>query len=72
MGYEDPELEGDDLREAPHGLQPLDRDPVRPVDLEACRQRGVSVAWTPEGPSDSVAELTVGLLVCLLRQAQIL
>ena len=39
------------------------------VDLEACRQRGVSVAWTPEGPSDSVAELTVGLLVCLLRQA---
>jgi D-3-phosphoglycerate dehydrogenase len=38
------------------------------VDLEACRRRGVMVAWTPEGPSDSVAELTVGLAVTLARQ----
>lgn len=38
------------------------------IDLELCRARGVQVSWTPDGPSDSVAELTVGLIVSLLRQ----
>jgi len=38
------------------------------VDLEAARARGVAVSWTPDGPSDSVAELTVGLIVTLARR----
>ena len=38
------------------------------VDLEAARARGVQVSWTPEAPADSVAELTVGLIVSLARQ----
>jgi D-3-phosphoglycerate dehydrogenase / 2-oxoglutarate reductase len=37
------------------------------VDLDAARARGVAVAWTPEAPSDSVAELVVGFLVSLAR-----
>ena len=37
------------------------------VDLDACRARGVQVAWTPDAPSDAVAELTVGLAVSLAR-----
>lgn len=37
------------------------------VDLEAARARGVAVAWTPEAPSDSAAELTVGLLLGVAR-----
>lgn len=37
------------------------------IDLPACRDRGVQVAWTPEAPADSVAELTVGLIVSLGR-----
>ena len=37
------------------------------VDLEACRARGVEVATTPDAPADSVAELTVGLIVSLAR-----
>lgn len=38
------------------------------VDLEACRARGVAVVTTPDAPTSSVAELTVGLAVCLARQ----
>lgn len=38
------------------------------IDLDACRARGVQVAWTPEAPADSVAELTIGLIVSLARQ----
>ena len=41
------------------------------VDLDACRARGVRVAWTPDGPSDSVAELTVGLAVSLARHVDV-
>ncbi len=37
------------------------------VDLDAARERGVVVAWTPEAPAASVAELTLGLLVDLAR-----
>jgi D-3-phosphoglycerate dehydrogenase len=37
------------------------------VDLLAARERGVVVAYTPDGPSAAVGELTVGLMVDLLR-----
>lgn len=37
------------------------------IDLDAARARGVIVTWTPEAPSDSAAELTVGLLLGLAR-----
>lgn len=38
------------------------------VDLEACRERGVAVATTPDAPTSSVTELTIGLAVTLARQ----
>jgi D-3-phosphoglycerate dehydrogenase len=38
------------------------------VDLDAARERGVVVAYTPEAPAWSVVELTLGLLVDLARQ----
>jgi len=38
------------------------------VDLEACRARGVWVATTPDAPTASVTELTIGLAVTLARQ----
>lgn len=37
------------------------------VPLLACRKKGVAVSYTPDGPSPAVAELTVGLIVDLLR-----
>jgi D-3-phosphoglycerate dehydrogenase len=37
------------------------------VDLLAAEARGVAVAYTPDGPSPAVAELTVGLMVDVLR-----
>jgi len=37
------------------------------VDLLAARTRGITVAYTPEGPADAVAELTIGLALSLLR-----
>ncbi|MGE0708677.1 MAG: phosphoglycerate dehydrogenase [Planctomycetota bacterium] len=37
------------------------------IDLLAARARGVAVTWTPEGPSDSAAELATGLLLALSR-----
>jgi D-3-phosphoglycerate dehydrogenase len=37
------------------------------VDLLAARRRGIAVAYTPDGPSPAVAELTIGLMVSLLR-----
>ena len=38
------------------------------VDLIAARQRGLAVTYTPDGPAPAVAELTVGLMIDLLRQ----
>ncbi|MGB0670296.1 MAG: phosphoglycerate dehydrogenase [Rhodospirillales bacterium] len=40
------------------------------VDLNAARDRGISVAYTPDGPSAAVAELTIGLMIDLLRGVQ--
>tara|TARA_B100001123_G_C15341298_1_gene1035042 strand:- start:3866 stop:4852 length:987 start_codon:yes stop_codon:yes gene_type:complete len=37
------------------------------VDLLAARSLGIAVAYTPEGPADAVAELTIGLSLSLLR-----
>ncbi len=37
------------------------------VDLIAARERGIQVAYTPDAPSPAVAELTVGLMISLLR-----
>jgi D-3-phosphoglycerate dehydrogenase len=37
------------------------------VDLEAARKRGITVTYTPDAPAPAVAELTVGLMIDLLR-----
>lgn len=37
------------------------------VDLLAAQRRGIAVSYTPDGPSAAVAELTVGLIIDLLR-----
>lgn len=37
------------------------------VNLTRARERGVQVAYTPDGPSPAVSELTVGLMLALLR-----
>ena len=37
------------------------------LDLAAARRLGIAVTYTPDGPSPAVAELTVGLIVSLLR-----
>ena len=38
------------------------------IDLEAAEEKGVKVLNTPEAPAYAVAELTLGLLLCLARQ----
>lgn len=38
------------------------------VDLEAARQHGITVLNTPEAPAQAVAELTMGLILTVLRQ----
>lgn len=37
------------------------------VDLVAAQQRGILVSYTPDAPAPAVAELTVGLMLSLLR-----
>ena len=37
------------------------------VDLDLCRERGISVTYTPDAPSDGVAELAVANMLALLR-----
>jgi D-3-phosphoglycerate dehydrogenase len=37
------------------------------VDLHAARQRGIRVSYTPDAPAPAVAELTIGLMLALLR-----
>ena len=37
------------------------------IDLEAAKKHGVTVLNTPEAPSGSVAELTIGLMLALAR-----
>jgi D-3-phosphoglycerate dehydrogenase len=38
------------------------------VDLTAARARGIAVTYTPDAPAPAVAELTVGLMLSLLRE----
>lgn len=38
------------------------------VDLLAARARGIKVSYTPDGPSPAVSELTIGLIIDLLRE----
>ena len=37
------------------------------VDLSAARRQGIRVTYTPDGPSAAVSELTIGLMISLLR-----
>lgn len=39
------------------------------IDLQAVRERGIPITYTPDAPSDAVAELTVGQMVNLLRSS---
>jgi D-3-phosphoglycerate dehydrogenase len=41
------------------------------VDLLAARDRGVAVSYTPDAPAPAVAELTIGLMLSLLRHTQV-
>ena len=41
------------------------------VDLLAARWRNIAVSYTPDAPSPAVAELTIGLMIDLLRSAHI-
>ncbi len=38
------------------------------IDLEAARERGISVVHTPDAATDAVADLTVGLMIALIRR----
>jgi len=38
------------------------------VDLLAAHERNIAVSYTPDGPSPAVAELTIGLMIDLLRE----
>ena len=56
------------MRSAP-GLRVISRcgAGVDSVDLAAAKILGITVATTPDAPVASVAELTLGLILCLLR-----
>lgn len=41
------------------------------VDLMAAKRRGIRVSYTPEAPAPAVAELTLGLMLTLLRSAHV-
>lgn len=41
------------------------------VDLSAAEQRGIKVSFTPDAPAPAVAELTVGLMLSLLRSIHV-
>ena len=41
------------------------------VDLLAAEKRGIKVSYTPDAPSPAVAELTIGLMITLLRSVHV-
>jgi D-3-phosphoglycerate dehydrogenase len=41
------------------------------VDLAAAQQRGIQVSYTPDAPAPAVAELTIALMLCLLRSVHL-
>jgi len=40
------------------------------VPLDECRKRGITVGYTPDAPSDAVADLTIGQIINALRGSQ--
>ena len=41
------------------------------IDLAAARKRGIKISYTPDAPSPAVAELTLGMILTLLRSIHI-
>lgn len=41
------------------------------VDLIAAKRRGIKVSYTPDAPAPAVAELTVGMMLALLRSVHV-
>ena len=41
------------------------------VDLLAAERRGIEVSYTPDAPAPAVAELTVGMMLTLLRHVHV-
>lgn len=41
------------------------------VDLLAAKRRDIKVSYTPDAPAPAVAELTIGLILCLLRSIHV-
>ena len=41
------------------------------VDLMAAKRRGIRVSYTPDAPAPAVAELTLGLMLTLLRSVHV-
>jgi D-3-phosphoglycerate dehydrogenase len=41
------------------------------VDLLSAEKRGIKVSYTPDAPAPAVAELTIGLMLCLLRSVHV-
>ena len=41
------------------------------VDLIAAEERGISVSYTPDAPAPAVAELTIGMMLTLLRSVHV-
>ena len=41
------------------------------VDLLAAQRRGIAISYTPDAPSPAVAELTIGLMIDLLRSVNV-
>ena len=76
------ELLNDDVCGIIAGLEPLNREVLQGtklkvisrvgsglsnVDLESCKELGIKVCSTPNGPTEAVAELTIGALLGMLR-----
>ncbi len=40
------------------------------VDVAACRELGIRFSYTPDGPTEAVAEMTVTALLCLARELE--
>ena len=41
------------------------------VDLLEAQKRGIKVSYTPDAPAPAVSELTLGLMLCLLRSVHV-
>ena len=41
------------------------------IDLLAAERRDIKVSYTPDAPAPAVAELTIGLMLCLLRSVHV-